>query len=65
MPKERAGYHNLTTQLTEAAWQKLSADAAERNQSVAQVLNEILHAHYRISLRKIPPRKRPGRKPKK
>lgn len=65
MVQERFGYHNLTTQVTEIAWQKLCTDADSRGLSVAQVLNELLHVHYDIPLNQIPPRGRPRGKPRR
>lgn len=65
MAEKREGYRNLFTQLTDAAWDALLADASEHGQSVTTRLNELLHKHYRIGADKIPPRKPTGRKPKK
>lgn len=65
MTKKRPGYRNVTTQLTEDAWSAIYAEAESREVSIAKILNEILHKHYKIAMNKIPAPKRAGRKPKK
>lgn len=65
MPKPRAGFHNLNVQIVLANWEALKADAESRNESYAKVLNAILAKYYRISEKRIPKPKRPGRRPKK
>lgn len=65
MTRQRAGYRNVFTQLTEAAWAALVADAEKRGVSVTTRLNELLAKHYRIPAEQIPPPRRTGRKPKR
>lgn len=65
MVVKREGYRYLSTQLAQAVWDALANDAEVRGQSMAQRLNEVLAKVYRIPASKIPPRRRPGRRPKK
>jgi hypothetical protein len=64
MTKKRPGYHYLSTEIPNAIWAALSADAHAHEQTIPQRLTQILQQHYEISPDKIPPRKTPGRKPK-
>lgn len=65
MVAKRPGYRNLTTQLAQAVWEALYADMQRRGESITIAVNRILARHYRIPQSKIPPSRRPGRRPKK
>lgn len=65
MVAKRPGYRNLTTQLPDAVWGALYADIQRRGESITQALTRVLSKHYRIPQSRIPPPRRPGRRPKK
>jgi len=64
MTKTPDGFHHLQALIPAAAWDALAADADARGVSVAHLVTDLIFKRYRIPLKKRPPPKRRGRKPK-
>ena len=61
MPKPRAGYHDLVTQIPEVLWVRLEADATARGASLTRTLVLILQKHYKVPDADLPKPRRAGR----
>lgn len=65
MARPRNEYKNVTTQLPDAIWAALVAEAESNGESIAKLLSSILAKRYRVPADQLPKPKRTGRRPKK
>lgn len=64
MTRKRPGHHDCLFQIPDVIWESLGEEAAQKRESLSRLVVEVLRRHCRIPLERIPPPRKPGRKPK-